>query len=616
MQLASTLTAIGAKSNKHTLARSSALYRIAFASLALVAISAGDATALPTGASLASGSANVVNTTSKDMVVTQTTDRAIIQWQGFDIAKGETTTFKQPSINSVTLNRVVAGSNPSQILGTLSANGQLILVNPNGVFFGAGSKVDVAGLVATSADTSNSNFLAGNLIFDKPGKATASVINEGTITAKDPNLFRNHGLVALIAPGVRNDGVINAYLGSILLGSGSTATLTKTVDTYGDNLYSFAVLGTSTAAGINEKGQKMASGVENNGTLTANAGHVYLTANDAQNIVTNVVNNTGIIEGNTYDYGCGCVTAAIPHGGGIDINGGAHGNVRVSGSLKSSGSIVEKGHISVVGEDSVMVTNASITSNGGNLSIYSNNGDVSMDKSSNVSAITGMGPVGFSNTGSVDIYGKKSATVSGAIDVSYPGQVGSVKIWSDNITNFTGKVNASGYAGSVKIGSANQLNYNGFVDVGYVNPGFSSGTSGSGTLELDASNFTVTNVLAASIVATLNARGNVNLVAPVTGFQTGNITVTSPISWSGDGSLKFNAGNNIVLNSAITSATANGAGNLGSVTMIASNNVTLNNAPITTGRGGIRIVGKQVNLGSSKVSSKTGHITINNKVIQ
>src|SRR5271154_4877860 len=100
----------------------------------------------PQGGSVAAGSANIVATAPGKLTVNQTSNQVIINWQGFSIAPGEITQFNQPSSTAAALNRVTSGD-PSVILGELSANGRILLINPNGILFGAGSTVDVAGLV-------------------------------------------------------------------------------------------------------------------------------------------------------------------------------------------------------------------------------------------------------------------------------------------------------------------------------------------------------------------------------------------------------------------------------------------------------------------------------------
>src|SRR6266496_5171081 len=118
---------------------------LAVALLALLSF-VSTAEANPAGGTVTNGSANIV-TNGTVLDVNQSTQRAVIDWRSFNIAPSETTNFNQPSSSSVTLNRVNA-ADPSQILGTLNANGNLVLINPNGVFFGPGTQVDVNGLIA------------------------------------------------------------------------------------------------------------------------------------------------------------------------------------------------------------------------------------------------------------------------------------------------------------------------------------------------------------------------------------------------------------------------------------------------------------------------------------
>ena len=133
----------------------------------------------PSGGTVTGGSANIV-TSGNTLNIDQSTQRAVIDWRSFNIAPTETTKFNQPSSSSVTLNRI-NDPDPSQILGTLTANGNVILINPNGVFFGPGSQVDVNGLIATAANISNADFMAGNMNFAIPGNPDAAIVKHGTI---------------------------------------------------------------------------------------------------------------------------------------------------------------------------------------------------------------------------------------------------------------------------------------------------------------------------------------------------------------------------------------------------------------------------------------------------
>ncbi|MBU0858155.1 MAG: filamentous hemagglutinin N-terminal domain-containing protein, partial [Gammaproteobacteria bacterium] len=138
-------------------------------------------------------------------------DRAIINWKQFSIQPGETTRFIQPGSTATVLNRVV-GQDPSQILGNLVANGRVFLINPNGVLFGAGARVDTAGLVASTLNIRNEDFLAGRLKFDAEG-AAGRLRNEGTLKTTG-------GPLILIATDIENTGLITAENGDIVLAAG------------------------------------------------------------------------------------------------------------------------------------------------------------------------------------------------------------------------------------------------------------------------------------------------------------------------------------------------------------------------------------------------------------
>lgn len=146
---------------------------------------------------------------------------AIIHWQGFSIDAGETTRFVQQSASSAVLNRVVGGD-PSTILGSLQSNGKVFLINPSGILFGQGSRIDVAALVATTLSLSDEDFLAGRLNFTAGALQGSSVKNQGTITTP------SGGSVILVAPQVENSGVIHAPDGSIILAAGSSVRLGDT----------------------------------------------------------------------------------------------------------------------------------------------------------------------------------------------------------------------------------------------------------------------------------------------------------------------------------------------------------------------------------------------------
>ena len=169
----------------------------------------------PFGGQVLSGSASI--TQSGNVTdVRQSSTEVLIDWLGFSIAGQSSVDFIQPSASAIAVNRIL-GTNGSQILGHLNANGQVYLIDPNGILFGQGAQVNVGGLVASALDVSDSRPSGDARSF--VGSGMGGVINEGTINAA------NGGYVALLGNHVSNQGVITAQLGTVALGAGSAVTL-------------------------------------------------------------------------------------------------------------------------------------------------------------------------------------------------------------------------------------------------------------------------------------------------------------------------------------------------------------------------------------------------------
>ena len=248
-----------------------------------LAVSAG-----PAGGNVVSGTASIrSNGTQTDIV--QSSARAVIDWNQFNIAVGESVHFRQPDARSSTLNRVTGGD-PSQILGTMTATGQVLLLNPNGVLFGRDARVDTAGLIVSTARLSNEDFLAGRLNFTAPEKLGGSIVNLGTITVRDG------GLAAFVAPHVRNEGFIQADLGRVILASGSSFA----VDLAGDGLLSLAVRDADLNGMTDVQGSAVAALVQNMGSLVARSGQVVLmTPAFASSLIDNAINLGGVVRADT-----------------------------------------------------------------------------------------------------------------------------------------------------------------------------------------------------------------------------------------------------------------------------------------------------------------------------
>lgn len=185
-----------------------------------IALGSAAAQANPQGAQIVNGQVSMVSA-GNQLTITNTPG-AIINWQSFSINAGEVTRFIQQNPQSSVLNRVV-GQDPSQILGSLQSNGNVFVINPNGILFGAGARVDVNGLVASSLKLSNEDFLAGKLNFTGTA-ANGDVHNQGTITTS------SGGQVYLIAPNVTNSGLITSPQGDVMLAAGQSVKLADASD--------------------------------------------------------------------------------------------------------------------------------------------------------------------------------------------------------------------------------------------------------------------------------------------------------------------------------------------------------------------------------------------------
>ena len=310
--------------------------------------------ALPEGGQVAAGQA-AITTAGSTMTIAQQTAQAIINWQNFGIGSGEAVHINQPNSQAMLLNRVI-GSNPSEIFGQLTANGQVILVNPNGVFFRPGSSVDVGGLTASTLNIANEDFLKGQLRF--AGDSQNPVINAGSITAQN-------GYVNLLAKEVVNEGIIAAQTGSVNLAAGSGMSL----DYNGDGKMTVAVTDGA-----------YQSAVANKKLIQADGGLVVMTASGKDALMDSAVNNSGMIQANTLGEATGQISLTgdnIATTGTISADGGSNGHggtIKIianhktavdgqlsaqGGQLSGDGGFIEtSGDIVSIGEHSSIQANA------------------------------------------------------------------------------------------------------------------------------------------------------------------------------------------------------------------------------------------------------------------
>ncbi|XPV82597.1 MAG: MBG domain-containing protein [Halarcobacter sp.] len=249
----------------------------------------------PSGGVVTSGSATI-NQSGSVTNINQSSQKASINWNKFSIDKNETVNFNQPNVNSITLNRVV-GNERSVINGALNANGQVWILNSNGVLFGKNASINTSGLLATTKNISDLDFQKGNYNFK--GDSTSSIINQGTID------INNSGYVVFASNEVQNSGVIKAVKGNVHL--------------VGAKEYSINLNGNSLVNLTVDKGVLDAL-VKNSGTIIADGGEVYLTTNAVDELLKGVVNNTGVIEANSIDDVTGKVEL-FAHGGKAEVGG-------------------------------------------------------------------------------------------------------------------------------------------------------------------------------------------------------------------------------------------------------------------------------------------------------
>ena len=274
----------------------------------------------------------------------QSIPNVIINWNSFNI--GETTHFVQPNGPAITTKS--PGGVPTQLLGTLLANGQA--VNGDGIL-SPHPVINTAGFLATT------NLKAGKYNFNIPGLPNAAIVNQGANTAAAG------GFAALVAPGVRNAGAITATLGTVSPAAGSAITL----DFYGDRLITLAVSDQTASWAIDvATGKSLKSIIASDRRISVNGGRVALTAAAARAVVNSVVKNTGVVEAESIGIRNGMIVlgAATAAGKPADgTKGGTVNGVSATGALSglgnaSSGSSLLGG---LIGSNVGTVSNAPAT---------------------------------------------------------------------------------------------------------------------------------------------------------------------------------------------------------------------------------------------------------------
>jgi filamentous hemagglutinin family protein len=491
------------------------------------------------------GAATIQGQGGPSVIINQSTPSAIINWRTFNIGTGENVRFNQPSSSSVALNRVTGGLGPSEILGTLTANGRVFIINRDGILFGPGAVINTAGFLATTSDIRNSDFMAGRYNFNIPGRPDASIVNQGRITAT------SGGFAALVAPGVRNTGTITATLGTVTLAAGNSFTL----DMYGDKLITLAV-GDSIASKVIDvsTGKPLKSLVSNEGKIRANGGRVELTAAAARTVVDSVTNTSGVIKANAIGHRNGMIVLAAATGASKPAGAPAQ-TIKISGTLQAAGKRqgTTGGTVVVSGEHiklSAARIDASGRAGGGKVLIGGDWGGGKPNTSLVKNQSAALEPYVIPTATTVSVDGATTINAS----ATERGNGGKVILWSDSNTTFAGTILArggmqGGDGGFVETSSKSQLAFNGNVDARAP-----KGTAG--TLLLDPEDFFIRsscdgmcgpNETTATIIQGQLANQNVVIATNNDPLANGNgdIFVQTSINWTGNNSLTLSAYRNI-----------------------------------------------------------------------
>ncbi|WP_186766644.1 beta strand repeat-containing protein [Puniceibacterium confluentis] len=527
---------------------------------------------LPTGASVAQGTVDVGAPVAGSLIIQQHSDRAVVNWDSFSIGQGGHVGFQQPGTGSAILNRVT-GAEDSRIHGSLTANGQVFVVNPNGIFIGRNGTVSAGGgFVASTLDTRDSDFMAGKLRFEGNG-AAAPVENAGTVR------IGRGGYAALMGGRVSNSGRVTVPLGRIGFAAGELVTL----DLSGDQFLQVAIPSASDDA-------EMRALIENSGRVSAEGGLIEMRAATARDAARRAINLSGVAEARSVSV----------RNGAIILGGGAGGTVQVTGRVTTQARAPrpqpQRARIQV--ETSLR---PQLRPNGGDITITGaqillDGADIDASGASGGQIriggdYQGAGSLQTAQRLSVDLSSRISANATGE------GDGGRIILWSDLYTEFDGEIAArggetGGDGGFVEVSGRQMLDFTGRVDT-------RAPEGAAGTLLLDPVDVTIQEPLPTTprfengndfepdgslsccfptAVINVNdleanlAMGNVTVRtgAPGDGLGgNGDITVAAQIDWLTANMLTFESNRDIAVN-----APVNGAS--GSFVLTAPGSVSLN----------------------------------------
>jgi filamentous hemagglutinin family protein len=499
---------------------------------AMMIAAAASAQTRPTGGEVRAGDA-AIGVTGNGLLITQGSDRAVIDWNSFSVGQGGRVDFRNG--DGATLNRVT-GDSVSRIDGSLTASGSVYVMNGAGVVIGATGVVDVGGsFVASTLDVSDADFMnAGDLLF--AGDSDASVINFGRIGALG-------GDVALIGARVENRGTIVAQDGTAALAAGYEVLMRDAA--LADGQFVVRIGGEGTQA-LNA-GRIEAAAVE----LRANQGNVLALAGNTEGLIrAEGIATTGGRIFLTAPGGTVRVEApVVAPAGDVILNAR---DITINGLVDVSALDAVGGSITVEGESLYLSSVAELDASGTAGGLIRVGGDLQGGR------VPGFGAA-MENAETVGVAEGASIRADGLA-----GAGGDVVLWADGAMTFRGDVSATGEGaapGGFAEVSGGFLLFDGTADL-------RSDTGAWGELLLDPFNITIStaasagmsgftagannSILNATVLLNALATANVNVMTGTGGQQAGDITVATPLSWAGDGRLTLTAARNVAINRAIT----------------------------------------------------------------
>ena len=563
---------------------------------ALMIGGAQEAYALPQGGTVAAGAAEIAQTQA-EMAIRQATESAVINWNSFNIAAGERVNIFQPSAQAALLNRVI-GNNPSEIFGTLQANGRIFLVNPAGVLFAPGAQVNAGSILASTMNITNADFMAGKYAF-------IGTPNDGKVINRASLVAQNEGTVALLGKDVVNEGVIVARKGAAVLAAGEAVT----IDFNGDGKVSVVP---TTAA--------LEQAVTNKGLVEADGGLVFMSAATGDALTRSAVNQEGIVRAASLDGAAGVIRMTandvrLAAGSVTDVSGTKAGTVEIGGGWQGTGDLAHAKNVTVERGAAVRADATAEGAAGGTVAVWSDGVTKFAGEITARGAGTGAG-------GAVETSGAK-VQITGRVDASSAaGKAGEWLIDPGDIevkTRGTGDPEAGSQADVQTV--TNSLNGGTSVTIQTANL---TGQNDNSITVSDA----ITKTAGGDATLTMKATGNVNINADITSTAGKlNVDITSDTNHRAGGSVSVATGKNIktlggnvkvggglvedgvgfansqssgeagiTLNGATIDttdgATASGNVELAGSTTANAAGVSLTGATITAGAGKVTLVGK------------------------